>query len=68
MLDPKAELSESIQIGDTLISIELKIIILDYNPDSDEFIVDIFNRDGKLIDLHRTLDGQVVRACFRKRE
>ena len=55
-----------IQIGDTLISADSKILILDYDLETDTYYCDLFNKAGKLLRHNRTLDGDLVRTIFRK--
>jgi hypothetical protein len=55
-----------IKVGDSLIGIDSKILIQGYDPETDKYAVDIFNVSGNLIGTHRIIDGNLVRAIFRK--
>ena len=56
-----------IKVGDKLTGIDSEILILGYDPETDKYTVDIFNISGKLIGLHRIIEGELIRTCVRKR-
>jgi hypothetical protein len=57
----------SIEIGDVMTSPDSEVHILGYDIESDTFLCDIFNLDGKLIGHAMPIRATIIETCFRKR-
>lgn len=55
-----------IKFGDKLISDDAEVRILGYDIESDTYLCDIFNSDGKLIGHAMPIRATIIATCFRK--
>jgi len=58
---------EPIQIGDVLTSPDFEVHILGYDFESDTFLCDFSNLDGKLIRHAMPIRATIIETCYRKR-